>query len=65
MEIAHWCTIICKWNLTLERLKGNIALWGIVKMQIPEALGRIVKVKELNPNKSMLWQDVFAPMFMA
>lgn len=55
-----------KWNSTLESLEGNIALGGTVKMKIPQASGRIFKVtvKEFTPNKSMLWQDGFAPMFM-
>jgi hypothetical protein len=55
-----------KWNSTLESLEGNIALGGTVKMKVPQAPGRIfkVKVKEFTPNKSMLWQDGFAPMFM-
>jgi hypothetical protein len=55
-----------KWNTTLESLEGNIALGGTVKMKVPQAPGRIfkVKVKEFMPNKSMLWQDGFAPMFM-
>lgn len=55
-----------KWNSTLESLEGNIALGGTVKMKVPQAPGRVfkVKVKEFTPNKSMLWQDGFAPMFM-
>jgi hypothetical protein len=55
-----------KWNSTLESLEGNISLGGTVKMKVPEAPGRTfkVKVKEFTPNKSMLWQDGFAPMFM-
>lgn len=55
-----------KWNRTLESLEGNISLGGTVKMKVPQAPGRIfkVKVKEFTPNKSMLWQDGFAPMFM-
>lgn len=55
-----------KWNSTLESIEGNIALGGTVKMKVPQAPGRVfkVKVKEFNPNKSMLWQDGFAPMFM-
>jgi hypothetical protein len=55
-----------KWNTTLESLEGNISLGGTVKMKVREAPGRIfkVKVKEFIPNKSMLWQDGFAPMFM-
>jgi len=55
-----------KWNSTLTSLEGNISLGGTVKMKVPQAPGRIfkVKVKEFTPNKSMLWQDGFAPMFM-
>jgi hypothetical protein len=55
-----------KWNSTLNSLEGNISLGGIVKMKIPQDPGRVfkVKVKEFTPNKSMLWQDGFAPMFM-
>ena len=55
-----------KWNSTLNSLEGNIALGGTVKMKVPQAPGRIFKVKvtEFTPNKTMLWQDGFAPMFM-
>ncbi|MFM9903319.1 MAG: SRPBCC family protein [Pyrinomonadaceae bacterium] len=54
-----------KWNSTLESLKGDISLGGTVKMKVPEAPGRTFKVRvaEFTPNKSMLWQDGFAPMF--
>jgi hypothetical protein len=54
------------WNSALESLEGNIVLGGTVKMKVHEAPGRIfkVKVKEFTPNKTMLWQDGFAPMFM-
>ena len=55
-----------KWNSTLESLEGDISMGGTVKMKVPEAPGKTfkVKVKEFTPNKSMLWQDGFAPMFM-
>jgi hypothetical protein len=55
-----------KWNSTLDSMEGNIALGGTVKMKVPQAPGRVfkVKVKEFTANKSMLWQDGFAPMFM-
>ena len=55
-----------KWNSSLESLEGNIRLGGTVKMKVPQAPGRVfkVKVKEFTPNKSMLWQDGFAPMFI-
>lgn len=55
-----------KWNSTLESLEGNITLSGTVKMRVPQAPDRVfkVKVKEFTANKSMLWQDGFAPMFM-
>jgi hypothetical protein len=54
-----------KWNSTLTSLEGDISLGGVVKMKVPEAAGRTFKVKvtEFTPNKSMLWQDGFAPMF--
>ncbi|MFN0032703.1 MAG: SRPBCC family protein [Flavobacteriales bacterium] len=55
-----------KWNSTLTSLEGEIALGGLVKMKVPEAPGRVFKVKvvEFKSNRSMLWQDGFAPMFM-
>lgn len=55
-----------KWNSTLDSIEGDISLGGVVKMTVPEAPGRTFKVKvtEFAPNKSMLWQDGFAPMFM-
>jgi hypothetical protein len=55
-----------KWNSTLTNLEGNISLGEMVKMKVPQAPGRTfkVKVKEFTANKSMLWQDGFAPMFM-
>jgi hypothetical protein len=54
-----------KWNSTLESLEGNISFGGTVKMKVLQAPGRIFKVKvtEFTSNKSMLWQDGFAPMF--
>jgi hypothetical protein len=55
-----------KWNSTLSSLEGNISFGGTVKMKVPQAPGRIFKVKvvEFTPNKTMLWRDGFAPMFM-
>jgi hypothetical protein len=55
-----------KWNSTLDSLEGNIALRGTVTMKVPQTTGRVfkVKVKEFTVDKSMMWQDGFAPMFM-
>jgi hypothetical protein len=54
-----------KWNSTLISLEGDISLGGTVKMKVPQAPGRVFKVKvvEFTPTKFMLWQDGFAPMF--
>jgi len=53
------------WNSTLTSLEGDISQGGLVKMTVPEAKGRVFKVKvtEFTPNKTMLWASGFAPMF--
>ena len=55
-----------QWNTTLTSLEGSIARGGVVKMRVPEAPGRIFKVKvtEFDENQRMVWRDGFAPMFV-
>ena len=47
------------WNSTLTSIEGDIALGGIVKMQVPEAPGRTFKVKVTRfvPNEEMVWRQ--------
>ena len=48
-----------RWNSTLTSIEGDIALGGIVKMQVPEAPGRTFKVKVTRfvPNEEMVWRQ--------
>jgi uncharacterized protein YndB with AHSA1/START domain len=54
------------WNSTLTSIEGNIELGGTVRMQVPEAPGRIFKVKVTRfvPNEEMVWRDGNPVMFL-
>jgi len=54
-----------KWNSTVESIRGPIALGQKLEIKVPIAPGRTFspKVVEFEPNKKMVWQDGFFPMF--
>jgi hypothetical protein len=54
-----------RWNSTVSKLEGSIKLGEKLALQVPAAPGRTFKPKvtELEPNRSMVWSDGFAPMF--
>ena len=56
---------IIRWNSTLTSIEGNIELHGTVKMKVPEAPGRVFKIKvsEFVPNEKMVWRDGNPVMF--
>lgn len=55
-----------RWNSTLTSIEGDIALGGIVKMQVPEAPGRTFKVKVTRfvPNEEMVWRQGNPVLFL-
>jgi hypothetical protein len=55
-----------RWNSTLTSIEGDIALGGIVKMQVPEAPGRTFKVKvtRFEPNEEMVWRQGSPLLFL-
>lgn len=56
---------MASWNSTLVSVKGNIAKGekiALVAKIAPERTFNI-KIEDMNPNKSMVWGDGFAPMF--
>lgn len=54
-----------KWNTTVSKLDGDIALGGHLRLQVPLAPGRTFspKVVVFEPATRMVWQDGFFPMF--
>ncbi|HKX05676.1 MAG TPA: SRPBCC domain-containing protein [Methylomirabilota bacterium] len=54
------------WNSTLTSIEGNVELGGTVKMQVPEAPGRVfaIKVSELTPNREMVWTQGMRGVFL-
>lgn len=54
-----------RWNSTVSKLEGRIALGETLAIQTPAAPGRTFKPKvtKLEPGASMEWSDGFAPMF--
>lgn len=54
-----------RWNTTVSKLGGTIALGEKLAIEVPSAPGRTFKprVTALDPERSMVWSDGFAPMF--
>lgn len=54
-----------RWNSTVSKIDGAIALGEKLALEVPAAPGRTFKprVSQLTPNESMEWSDGFAPMF--
>lgn len=54
-----------RWNSTVDKLEGDIAVGSRLQLQVPIAPGRTFrpKVVALEPEAQMVWQDGFFPMF--
>ncbi|HEX4417224.1 MAG TPA: SRPBCC domain-containing protein [Kofleriaceae bacterium] len=54
-----------RWNSTVSRIAGTIAQGEKLALEVPAAPGRTFKPKvtRLEPERSMVWSDGFAPMF--
>ena len=54
-----------RWNSTVSSLEGEIAAGNQLMLKVPSAPGRVFKpvVSKLDPQRSMVWSDGFAPMF--
>lgn len=54
-----------RWNSTVTRIEGDIADGHVLKVTVPAAPGRVFKpkVSGVEPGRSMVWSDGFAPMF--
>lgn len=54
-----------RWNSTVTKIQGNIALGEALQITVPIAPNRVFKVKvsEFEPGKRMVWRDGAAPMF--
>jgi hypothetical protein len=54
-----------RWNSTVARIDGQIALGNRLKLEVPAAPGRVFRptVASLSPGRSMVWSDGMAPMF--
>jgi hypothetical protein len=53
-----------RWNSTVTRLDGEIALGQRLKLQVPVSKRTFTpRVSELEAPKHMVWRDGFAPMF--
>jgi len=54
-----------RWNSTVTRLDGEIALGSKLALTVPIAPKRTFRprVTKLDPNREMIWSDGFAPMF--
>lgn len=54
-----------RWNSTVDKLEGDIAVGSRLQLQVPIAPGRTFKPKvvALEPETQMIWQDGFFPMF--
>jgi hypothetical protein len=54
-----------KWNSTVSKIRGPIALGQKLAIEVPIAPGRTFspKVVELEAGRRMVWQDGFFPMF--
>jgi hypothetical protein len=54
-----------RWNSTVTRIAGKIERGEKLAIQVPAAPGRTFKprVVKLEPGRTMVWSDGFAPMF--
>jgi hypothetical protein len=54
-----------RWNTTVTRIEGTIALGETLKITVPAAPGRVFKprVSQVQAGRSMVWSDGMAPMF--
>ncbi len=53
-----------RWNSTVTRLEGDVALGSSLKLQVPISKRTFTpRVSELEAPKRMVWSDGFAPMF--
>lgn len=54
-----------RWNSTVQNIEGKIEPEETIKLQATINPKRTFKIKisEFEPNKKMIWQDGFAPMF--
>ncbi len=54
-----------KWNSTVESIEGKIEDGAKLAIKVPSAPGRTFspRVSAIEPNRSMVWSDGFAPMF--
>jgi hypothetical protein len=54
-----------KWNSTVTRIEGTIALGETLRLAVPTAPGRVFKPKVtgFEPGRQMVWSDGMAPMF--
>jgi uncharacterized protein YndB with AHSA1/START domain len=55
-----------RWNSTLTSVEGAIELGGTVKMRVPEAPGRVFKIRvtTFTPDREMVWADGNPVMFL-
>jgi hypothetical protein len=54
-----------RWNSTITRITGTIAQGERLALEVPAAPGRTFRprVTRLEPERTMVWSDGFAPMF--
>ena len=54
-----------RWNSTVTRITGTIAEGERLALEVPAAPGRTFRprVTRLEPERTMVWSDGFAPMF--
>jgi hypothetical protein len=54
-----------RWNSTVTSIEGAIAEGERLAVKVPAAPGRVFRprVSRVEPGRSMLWSDGFAPMF--
>jgi hypothetical protein len=54
-----------RWNSTITRVAGKIEQGAQLALEVPAAPGRTFKPKvvKLEPERTMVWSDGFAPMF--
>lgn len=53
-----------RWNSTVTRIDGDIALGATITVHVPTSKRAFaLNVSELEPQKRMVWQSGFAPMF--
>ena len=55
-----------RWNSTLTSIEGSATPGGTVKMQVPEAPGRVfaITVTDVTPQREMVWKQGNALLFL-